>query len=194
MRTLLSRALVLAVAGLAACTSPTASFYTLGAVAGRNDVSVVRTVTVVLGPVTVPDLVDRPQFVDRVNENEVRLDEFARWAESPKSQIPRVIAADLAVLLPGARVSVYPPDVNPAAVYRVRVDIERFEGTPGDSATVDALWSATRPNGGTPASGRTMVREPTAGPGNDALAAAYSRALGAVSHDIAAAIEAGLSK
>jgi uncharacterized lipoprotein YmbA len=187
--------LVLTVAALGACsTSPPASFYTLGAVATRDDVPAVLPLAVVVGPVTVPDLVDRPQFVDRVSENEVRLDEFARWADSLKSEIPRVIATDLAVLLPGARVSIYPPDHDPAAAYRVRVDIQRFDGAPGDAVTVDALWSARPPKNGTPVNGHTVVHEAAAGPGNGALAAAYSVALGAVSRDIATAIRTSLSR
>jgi uncharacterized lipoprotein YmbA len=191
MRTVRSLALVMTVAALGSCSSsPVASFYTLSVVAARDEAPAVHGIAVVVGPVTVPELVDRPQFVDRVSENEVRIDEFARWADSPKSQIPRVIASELAVLLPGARVSVYPADPDSAAAYRVRVDIQRFDGAPGDAVTVDALWSARPPKNGTPVNGRTVVHEPAAGPGNGALAAAYSAALAAVSRDIAAAISA----
>jgi uncharacterized protein len=195
MRTLLSRALVLTVAALAACnTSPTASFYTLGAVAAPGDAYKVRPVSVVVTSVTVPDLVDRPQFVVRVSDNQVKLDEFARWADPVKSQIPHVIVANLALLLPGARVSAYPQDADAGTPYRVRVELQRFDGAPGEGATVEALWSVSPPKGGAPMGGHTVVHVPVAGPGYDALAMAYSAGLGVVSHDIAAAIQASLSK
>ena len=166
----------------------------MGAAAAGEDLYTVRPISVVVAPVTVPDLVDRPQFVIRVSENRVKLDEFARWAGPVKSQIPRVMAADLALFLHGARVSVYPQDTDPGAAYRVRVELQRFDGAPGDAATVEALWSVSPPKGVSPLTGRTLVRESGAGTDYDALAAAYIRALGAVSRDIAAAIHASLSK
>jgi hypothetical protein len=43
-------------------------------------------------------------------------------------------------------------------------------------------------------SGHTAVRVPVAGPGYEALVAAYSGGLGVVSHDIATAIQGSLSK
>jgi uncharacterized lipoprotein YmbA len=195
MRTFLSRALVLTVAALAGCsTSPTASFYTLGAVTAPGDAYTVRPVIVVVTSVTVPDLVDRPQFVVRVSDNQVKLDEFARWADPVKSQVPRVIAANLAVLLPGARVSVYPQDTDAGTPYRVKIELQRFDGAPGEGATVEALWSVSPPTGRAPMSGHTAVRVPVTGPGYEALVAAYSGGLGVVSHDIATAILGGLSK
>jgi uncharacterized lipoprotein YmbA len=195
MRTFLSWALVLTLAALGACsTSPTASFYTLGAVATHGDAFTVRPINVVVTSVAVPELVDRPQFVVRVSDNQVKLDEFARWADSLKSQIPRVMAANLAVLLPGARVSLYPQDADAGAAYSVRVELQRFDGAPGEGATVEALWSVTAPKGSAPMKGRTVVHSPVAGPGYEALVAAYSAGLGVVSHDIASAIQAGASK
>jgi hypothetical protein len=195
MRTFLSWALVLTVTALGACsTSPTASFYTLGAVGAHEDAYPVRPVSVVVTSVTVPDLVDRPQFVVRVSDNQVKLDEFARWADQLKSQIPRVIAADLAVMLPGARVSVYPQEADAGAPYRVQVEVQRFEGAPGDAATVEALWAVIPPKGSPSINGHTLAHEPSPGPGYEALTAAYSKALGDVSRDIAAAIHASLSK
>jgi uncharacterized protein len=187
--------IALALAALGGCsTSPTASFYTLGAVGAGADAYTVRPISVVVAPVTVPDLVDRPQFVIRVSENQVKLDEFARWADPVKTQIPRVIAADLAMFLQGARVSVYPQGEEAGAAYRVRVEVQRFDGAPGDAATVDALWSVSPPKSVTSMTGRTLVREPCAGAGDDALAAAYSTALAAVSRDIAEAIHTSLSQ
>jgi uncharacterized protein len=195
MRMFLLPSVVLIAAALAACSSsPTASFYTLGAASPQGGAHTVRPISVVVASVTVPELVDRPQFVVRLSENQVKLDEFARWADPVKSQIPRVVAADLAVLLAGARVSVYPQEGDAGNAYRVRIELQRFDGAPGEGATVEALWSVSPPKGGALMSGRTVVHEPVAAPGYEALTAAYSAGLGAVSQDIAAAIQAGLMK
>jgi uncharacterized lipoprotein YmbA len=188
MRPSLPLAMVLVVATFVGCASRKADFYTLSVEARPDSARSTETISVVVGAVSVPELIDRPQIVIRGGANQVDIDEFARWAEPLKSQIPRVIAADLAQVLNSPRVSVYPIAGNPASGYRVRADVERFDAAPGEAVTVDVTWSVSPPGQGTPLSGRTIVREPCTGAGYGALVAAWSRALAAVSRDIAAAI------
>jgi uncharacterized lipoprotein YmbA len=168
--------------------SPQSSFYTLSPEPGKQALSVgasPKAITIVA--VSVPEMVDRPQFVLRVNENQVSLDEFARWADPLKSQIRRVIAADLALQFPDALVYPNSGAPDPASTYQVSVDVQSFESVTGEAATVSVLWSV-KPLKGVPVSGRTIVRELTKTAGYDALVSAHSRALAAVSSDIAAAI------
>ena len=139
--------------------------------------------TLAVGPVSVPDVVDRPQFVVRVGANQVALSEQARWAEPLKSAIARVIAANLASALP-ARVA-YVRDG--AADYRVTLDVQRFESTPGESVLIDATWTVVQ-KAGERRSGRSVIRQKVTGKDYDALAAAHSAALASVSQEIAAAL------
>lgn len=178
---------VLAMSVLLACSSPKAAFYTLSADSSLERTAPAIPVSVVVGPVTVPELVDRPQMVTRVASNEVTLNEFARWGESLKSDIARALAGDLAQLLGTDSVSVYQQSVAGPA-WQVRVDVLRFDATLGDAVTIEALWSARPPKGTVPLTGRTLVHEAVKGPGYDAIAAADSRALADVSREIAAAI------
>jgi uncharacterized lipoprotein YmbA len=193
MRTLLTTAVVLAAAVVNGCaSSPQASFYTLSverpqAQTADASPAPIPTWAIVMGAVTVPEIVDRPQFVRWVDVNRITLDEFSRWADPLKSQVRRVIAADLAVQFPGALVSAFPQDVEPAQTYVVSIDVERFESAP-EAASVSVLWSVKPPKGGATVSGRTVLSEPTGTQGNDALVAAHSRAMAAVSNAIAAAI------
>jgi uncharacterized lipoprotein YmbA len=143
-----------------------------------------------VGPVTLPELVDRPQLVVRVAANRVAILESERWAEPLKSEIPRVLAEDLGRLLGSSRVSSFLQHSGPAADCRVLLDIERFEASPGEAVSVEAVWSLHRGAGGTPETGRSRVREPVRGEGYDPLVAAYGRALLAVSADLARAIQA----
>jgi uncharacterized protein len=145
---------------------------------------------VVVGPVTLPELVDRPQLVVRVAPNRVAILESERWAEPLRSQIPRVIAEDLGRLLGSSRVASYLQRAGTESGSRVLLDIERFEASPGEAVSVEAVWSLRRAAGGTPLIGRSRVREAAAGEGYDALVAAYGRALLAVSADLARAIRA----
>lgn len=180
-------AAVLAAATLAGCGNPLKErFFTLSSGAAREGTGTAAAYSVAVGPVSVPELVDRPQLVLRVSANEVMIAEQARWAEPLKSEIPRVIAGNLAQLL-NARVSAFPQNTGGDADYRVTVDVQRFDSKLGDAATVEALWTV-RPAKGAPKSGRVMVREATGAAGYDALVVSHGRALAAVSRDIADAI------
>ncbi|CAE6817637.1 hypothetical protein R75461_05949 [Paraburkholderia nemoris] len=193
MRLSLPFAIALTVAALAGCASPKATFYTLSPQAPGESTAPAMPVTVLIGSVTVPDLVDRPQIVVRASANQVTIDEFARWADSLKSQIPRVIAADLSQELNSPHVSAYPMAGDPTAVYRVQIDVQRLDATLGDAVMVDALWSVSPPGKHAPLSGRSTVREPCGGAGYDAMVAAYSRAFATISRDISASIRAAAS-
>ena len=193
MRSLLLTAIVLTLTLAGGCgSSPKASFYTLSPQRAQAQVDTGTPVAITIGVVTVPDIVDRPQLVLRVDANQVALAEFDRWADPLKSQIRRVIAADLALQFPGALVSGYPQNVDPASNYLVSIDVQSFESAPGDAASITVLWSVRPPKLGAPMNGRTVVREPTGGAGHDALVAAHSRALAAVSRDIATALRSSL--
>jgi uncharacterized lipoprotein YmbA len=182
--------LVLSAAVLAGCASPRASFYRLA-----PDTSLTAMTAsppkqpVIVGPVTVPDLVDRPQIVTRNTNNEVAMNEYARWGEPLKSSVADAVAGDLTLLLGSDRVAVATRAIADPQAWRVRVDIQQFESVPGEAVTIDARWSVHRFGDDATLSGRSLVREPVSGPDFDALVAAHSRALARVSRDIATAIQ-----
>jgi len=177
---------------LAGCGgSPEARFYTLSTgSASQNAAPATAGIrhSVAIGPVTLPEIVNRPQLVVRVGANRVAVAEEHRWAEPLKSEIPRVIAENLTTLLDGWQVSAYPQTASDRADYQVVMDIQRFESTLGQTVVIEAIWTVRRSPDGQPRTGRSLVREQTGGEGYDALVAAHSRALATVSHDIAEAI------
>jgi uncharacterized protein len=176
---------------LASCaSSPQAAFYTLSPQAPSEPNGTPGPKAIVISTVTVPEIVDRPQFVLRVNATEVNVDEFARWADPLKSQIRRVVAADLLMEFPKTLVSGYPGASDPASTYQVSMDVQSFESKAGEFTEVSVLWTV-RPPKGAPVSGRSVAREATVTPGYDSLVAAQSRALASVSHDVATAIRLG---
>jgi len=167
--------------------SPRVTFYTL------NTTVVAESATqalesVVIGAVTLPDLLDRPHFVVSIDPNRVDILEMHRWAAPLKSEIQRVIADGLALLLKPTSVSAYPQNTSLDAVYLVQIDIQRFDMTEGKGVAVELLWSIRRRYGGVVKSGRALVYEPVTSAGYGPLAAAQSRALGAVSSDLAKAL------
>jgi uncharacterized protein len=193
MRSILFLIAALAVGTLGGCSSPRSGFYTLSSDTTLERSGPVVPISIVVGPVTVPELVDRPQMVTRVSDNEVAVNEFARWGEPLKSNIPRAIAGNLVQLLGTGNVSVFPQGEE-AGVYRVSVAILRFDSVPGDSVTIDALWTVRPPKQAALVTGHSVAHEPVTGPGYIAIAAAHSRALAAVSRDVAAAIRQTLPR
>jgi uncharacterized protein len=173
-------------------TSPGSKFYTLSPVqaveqsveqsSGGHSI----TIAIAIDPVTVPELVDRSQIVTKLDANRVSIDEFARWAEPLKKQIPSVLAADLVRFIRGAIVSTYPQRVDDNA-YRISIDVQAFDSLANGTVTLAVIWSVRSPKGGENVSGRSVVHESAGGPGYDALVKAHSRALASVASDIAVA-------
>jgi uncharacterized lipoprotein YmbA len=184
-------ALGAAVAIAAGCASTPANFYTLSPVAvPAAPAARPSPLSVVVGPVSIPAIVDQPQIVVSTGPNQVALDEFNRWASPLADNIARVVAQDLVVILGTPRVSLFQQSLNIPGDYRVAIEVQGFESSPGDAATLNAAWSVRRARDGKSESGRTSVREQATGKGFDALAGAHSRALLQLSRDVAAAIEA----
>jgi len=161
-------------------------YYTLRMAA--EPAATASTLVIALGPVTVPAVVDRPEIVVSTGRNELRLDDFNRWASPLQDNLSRVMADDLATLLGAPRVIRFPQPLAADPDYRVAVDVRSFESTLGESASIDAVWTIRRSKDRKTQTGQTSVRERVADPGYEALAGAHSRAAAKVSLDIADAI------
>ena len=194
-------ACVCVLGSLAGCSSPSPTFYALraddagaaapaGSPADPAGAAGAAALAVVVGPVTVPDMVDRPQIVTRNPDNTIEMNEFARWATPLKLDIGRVIAADLALRLDTARVSTVDLGMSSPPVWHVRVDIVRIDSVAGDSVTVEAQWVARPPGHRAPVVGHTLAHAPVTSRDYGALVDAHDRALAIISTDIAAAIRA----
>ncbi len=158
--------LALVVAG---CTSAPSRFYTLNSTATGNG-STNASLSVIVGPVSIPAEVDRPQFTVQVAPNRVAVDEFNRWAAPLSDNIARAVAGDLSVLLGTPRVAAIPA-ANFNSAYRVTINVQRFETLPGKSVLVDAVWVVRPPViGGMAQSGRTLANESVSDDSYDALA------------------------
>ena len=174
---------------VAGCGStPSSRFYTLNGTATPATTSSNLSLTV--GPVSVPAAVDRPEIVVSAGANQVALDQFNRWVSPLGDNISRAVAENLVALLGTPRVTLFPQALSAEADFRVTVEVLRFESTPGESAMLDAVWGVRRAKDGKGETGRTTVRETVPQKSYDALVAAHSRAVGRLSQDIAAAVQA----
>jgi uncharacterized lipoprotein YmbA len=184
--------IVCAISALPGCgSSPKETYYTLSAdavVNGAIPASGESAYSIAVGSITLPEVVDRPQFVLRAGPNEVTFVELHRWAGPLKSEIPRIVADNLAADLNVKRVTAYPQNAGENADYRVLIDIQRFDSTLGESVTIDALWTVRRTSDGALRTGRSTARESSSGGTYEAVVAAHSRALATISREIAEAI------
>ena len=180
----------LGAAALSGCAgSPRVNFYILAPVA-KSDVAVAAgtTSSVTVGPVTIPELADRPQLVKRVDGFKVLILETQRWAEPLKDAVPRLLAENLSILLGTDRVSAYLQRAAQEADCRVFVDFQRFDAAE-DGVTIDALFTIRRSEDTPAKTGRSHIHEPISGEGYEALVSAYSRALASLSSDIARSLK-----
>ena len=183
---------VLLVVLLAGCsTSPPAQFYTLtptSAGAGESLVSSPFAHAIAVGPVSVPEAVNRPQFVVRDGPNRVVVLELQRWAEPLRDGIAESVAGYLSRDLGGARVTPMTQSAANTAQLDVSLDVQRFDMIVGDAAAIEVVWTIKARNAASaPITGRSEARESAQGPGDayDALVAAQVRALASVSREIA---------
>jgi len=141
-----------------------------------------------VGPLTIPDYLDRSQIVTREGQNELRVDEYHRWAGSLENDILRLLIENLSALLSPDHYQVdswiRPAPPLSAIDYRVAVDIVRFDGTHGDSVFMKARWSVFRKDRNASVM-QTDITEHVKGNDYNALVEAMSRTMERFSRDIA---------
>lgn len=150
-----------------------------------------RSLSIGVGPVDIPEYLDRPQMVIRISSGEVRLADFERWAEPLKANFPRVLGENLSQLLATDRISIFPWTGAPHIDYRVTVEVIRFDGAPGTAVLLDARWSLISEEAEkTLTQKKSVITIPAEGQDFGGLVAAQSKAVAALSREIAAAIMA----
>lgn len=178
----------------AGCAStPPSKFYQLSPAksqaAVKHEVARESAVTVAVGPLRLPDYLDRPQIVTRTGRNELHLSEFDRWAGSLESDVIMVLLEDLADLLPADRFFVTRwsaiLETQLHSLYWVELLVQRFEGTPGGTVELKAQWGLFSKDKRFILKRQSDITEPVNGAGYDALVGAMSKALDRLSRDIA---------
>ena len=152
-------------------------------------------VSVGIGPLDLPGYLDRPQIVTQVSENRISLGEFDIWAESLDDNFIRVLMENLSTLLRSEPVVIFPFKDAFQTDYQVKVDVMRMDGTLGGDAVLTANWAIFR-EGRTEllVAKRSTYKETVDGETYETLVAAQSRAVLALSRDIAAEIKSAMQK
>ena len=164
-------------------------FYVLHADTSDSLVGAERGVVVGVGPIELPAHLNRTQIVTRASEYQLDLSESHQWAEPLKENVSRVIAVNLSNMLESNRVFVVPRRQTISLEFQVSIDIDRFDGKLGESASLGARWTLYGSDTRKPLLSKvTIVNEWTEDGSYNALVAASSRTLRALSMEIAEAI------
>ncbi len=144
-------------------------------------------VLVGVGPITLPDYLERSQLVTRYGDHRLGLAEASRWAEPLEPMVARVLRDDLAAALGAERGIDHPWARNLAPTPVIEVDFEHFERDSVGTALLDARWRIR--HGTIMRAGRSRLSEPAASMSSEDAVAAMSRVLGRLAAEIAIAAQ-----
>ena len=179
---------------LVACSSsPPSRFYTLSALEPGATASAGSAALIGLGPLRMPEYLNRSQIVTRGNDAAMLIDEFVRWSEPLALALPRILAANIDNLLPDKGVVVFPyePFIRDQLDYRLVGDINRFDADRQGRVVLDVQWAVSDRAGKLAVAVRRSRYEAQAEPAGDtdAMIVAMNRALANFSRDIAASLK-----
>lgn len=160
-------------------------FYTLAPLQVRDRTeSIAADATLAVGPIEIPESIDRPQIVTRTGANELRMAEFDRWGGSLSDEISGSLVATLRDRLAARQIAVAPwrsAILSGGSTYRVAVSVSRFDGIAAQSVVLQVRWELiAQASGGVQSSlgvREATLTEPIRGEGYDAVVAAMQKAL-----------------
>ena len=176
------------VALVAACgSSPPVRYYGLEPAQTAAETSGDASVIVALGPLRIPEYLQRSQIVTRSGGAERVVDDFSRWAEPLDEAIHSVVASNVDSLLDEVAVIAYPYIVGVAADRWVVGHIERFDADRQGNVQLSVQWGILdkeRKNLVIPRRSRYDARA-TPGADAEAMVQAMNTVLAQFSRDIA---------
>ena len=176
---------------LAACAeSQPSRFYMLSSLPPAEATGSGKPLSVGVGPISMPEYLNRPQIVTRESDTKLALAEFDRWGEPLGDLFSQVVAANLSALLKTERVYSLPRRRTASLDYQVEIDIYRFDADQLGLIYLTARWSLYGKGGKKLLKTGTTSLTEQAGRSPDALADGMSRVVERFSRGIAGEIGA----
>ena len=137
--------LALALGGcMAISKSPSSRFYalqTMDASQAGEKLNIPSSVIIGIGPVKVPEYLNRPQIVTQDTNNLITFAEFDRWGEPLDLALLRLVSANLSVMLPDATLEICPWNLAIPVKYQVILDVVRLESRLDKDVALTVQWS-----------------------------------------------------
>ena len=140
-----------------------------------------------VGPVRLPPYLRQAALVRRSSAYRVAYSDVDVWADPLEESVTDVVAENLARLTGARRVVRHPWRPSDAPERQIALDIRAFELALDGQAELAVRWELRDAHGALLEAGEATRREPANGRTGD-LAEALSRALLALSHDLAAVV------
>ena len=129
---------------LSACvSSPPVHYYSLSPIDTDYQQDPDDAVMLGIGPLSIPDYLNRSQIVTRDVDAQMRVDDFSRWTEPLADSMHRIISTDVDNLLHGVVVVMYPYDavVRSHLDYRLVGDVNRFDADSSGLVVLEIQWA-----------------------------------------------------
>lgn len=142
----------LIVSGLCGCTAPVPkiSYYSLvGPEIAPASAAQQGRVAVLIGPVSLPDVLKRSQIVTGRAEERYQLSENHRWAGELDHEVGRALGEWLARALGTEQIALYPMGSHLQPTHQVIVDVLVMDGMVGNDARLVVRWSLMDPGSDT---------------------------------------------
>jgi len=195
MRNLLIYALLM-MALAAGCASPQSRYYHLSAAEApcpECTVAGITTAIVSIGPVIIPDRLDRSQIVTVMPDGELNIAQFDRWGGSLNEEIVTAITKNVSALLPALNVIPFEMEKWVTPDYQARIDILELNATPGKEVSLRASYTITDKNRKTLLLKSAVISEPCGSSYTD-IVKASSKAVGILSSQIAGGLAQAISQ
>lgn len=147
-----------------------------------------KQLSVGVGPVNIPEYLQRPGIATRVGPTRVEYSQTNQWAEPLDQCLPRVLAQDLSSSPAISRVVMYPWLRSTHVDFQLQVNVRRFELNNHGQAVLDAHWAIENPNTGKVFESGFITETQPAGPDAGTATAALSHTLGAMADSLASRI------
>lgn len=140
-----------------------------------------------IGPIEIPELIDRREIIVRNDRNRVEIMPLDLWGGSHLEEIRNTLATNLASRTGTDQLTFFP--FHGARIdHQIRMEILDFSGAPGKTARLDVLWKISTGSKIPAETIRSNYSIPIDGTSISNLVAGYSALLGMLADDMAARI------
>lgn len=148
-----------------------------------------------VGPINLPEYINRPQIVTRKSKHQFNVSEFKRWIEPLNDSISRLLVINLSNNLNSNQIYWVPrSDRQYPLDLRVVIDVGRFDGQLGKDVSLEARWSIFDKQDQPALTRVSIIKESTRDQSYEALVAAMNKALQQLGLEIADAASSLLKK
>jgi len=156
-----------------------------------TDAATVGRLSILIGPVSTPDILKNSKITTGGAESRYQLSEQHRWAGEVNHDFARAVGEQLAHRLGTEQIAIFPREQHLKTTHQIVLDILTMEGNLGKEAILIVRWSLIDPQSKTVRLiRRSTFSEQPADAGYDAWVSAQRRNVNRLSEEIAAVIKA----